>query len=108
MFSKIFCDALHNLVLFVQFKKRGKHQWRSATVFQVLIATYFYDRTRKSSSWFIVSFLKSKFKICFNSMALNGGDVKTFTVNFLEKVKGLVEDERGSKIVKVYFKDRIS
>ena len=41
-------------------------------------------------------------------MALNGGDVKTFTVNFLEKVKGLVEDERGSKIVKVYFKDRIS
>lgn len=53
-------------------------------------------------------FWNSKFKICFNSMALNGGDVKTFTVNFLEKVKGLVEDERGSKIVKVYFKDRIS
>ena len=35
MFSKIFCDALHNLVLFVQFKKREKHQCRSATFSKV-------------------------------------------------------------------------
>ena len=26
------CDALHNLVPFVQFKKREKHPWRSASV----------------------------------------------------------------------------
>ena len=25
------CDALHDLILFVQFKKRGKHPWRSVT-----------------------------------------------------------------------------
>ena len=26
------CDALHDLVLFVQFKKRGKHPWRNVTL----------------------------------------------------------------------------
>ena len=26
------CDVLHDLVLFVQFKKREKHQWRSVTL----------------------------------------------------------------------------
>ena len=25
------CDALHDLVTFVQFKKREKHPWRSVT-----------------------------------------------------------------------------
>ena len=26
---RIICDALHDLVLFLQFKKREKHLWRS-------------------------------------------------------------------------------
>ena len=28
---KTACDALHDLVLFVKFKKRKKHPWRNAT-----------------------------------------------------------------------------
>ena len=27
----IICDALHDLVLFAQFKKRKKHPWKSVT-----------------------------------------------------------------------------
>lgn len=27
----IICDALHDLVLFAQFKKRKKHTWKSVT-----------------------------------------------------------------------------
>ena len=30
-------DALRNLVLFVQFKKRKKHPWRSVSVFHVFL-----------------------------------------------------------------------
>ena len=30
-----YCDALRDLVPFVQFKKRGKHQWRSVTFIKV-------------------------------------------------------------------------
>ena len=29
------CDALHDLVAFVQFKKREKHQWRSVNFSKV-------------------------------------------------------------------------
>ena len=35
MFLPIFCDALRDLVPFVQFKKREKHPWRSATFSKV-------------------------------------------------------------------------
>ena len=31
-FTHIICDALHDLVPFVQFKKREKHPWRSVTL----------------------------------------------------------------------------
>ena len=30
-----YCDALRDLVSFVQFKKREKHPWRSATFIKV-------------------------------------------------------------------------
>ena len=36
------CDALRNLVPFVQFKKREKHQWRSVTVGKVAGLSYIY------------------------------------------------------------------
>ena len=31
------CDALHNFVPFVQFKKRGKHPWMSVTFSKVAV-----------------------------------------------------------------------
>ena len=33
----IVCDAMRDLVLFVQFKKREKHPWRSVTFSNVLL-----------------------------------------------------------------------
>ena len=33
----IICDALHDLVPFLQFKKREKHPWRSATLLKVTL-----------------------------------------------------------------------
>ena len=35
IFSEIICDALRDLVPFVQFKKREKHPWRSVTFSKV-------------------------------------------------------------------------
>ena len=34
-FEKDNCDALRNLVPFVQFKKRGKHPWKSVNFSKV-------------------------------------------------------------------------
>ena len=38
------CDALHDLVPFVQFRKRENHPWRSVTFSKVAGATHRYDR----------------------------------------------------------------
>ena len=35
MMHKLICDALRDLVPFVQFKKREKHPWRSASFSKV-------------------------------------------------------------------------
>ena len=34
------CGVLHDLVPFIQFKKRGKHPWRSVNISKVAGITY--------------------------------------------------------------------
>ena len=50
------CDALRDLVPFVQFKKREKHPWRSVNFskvagFSLVFFTFFHDRMSTKNSW---------------------------------------------------------
>ena len=65
----IICDALSDLVPFVQLKKREKHPWRSVT-FSKVIAGVTYKHLQKSPEQLFLSFVRPKretfYKICMS------------------------------------------
>ena len=74
--SKNYCDALRNLLPFVQFKKREKHPWKNATFSKVSGCNF---TTGNTPPWVFFTFFKlykryqiaqkNPFGICFVSMS---------------------------------------
>ena len=51
------CDAFHDLVPFIQFKKREKHPWRNVIFSRVKGITWNFTKSN-NTSWVLLTFFK--------------------------------------------------